>query len=88
MARQLAEAMDNVNFSPTLMANLIVNYESLYTQNQLMEMMKQIIKQQAVRFDSEWAGGRTNEALLLSSHLAEVIDAHDNPNEHIEWTLF
>ena len=77
IAVKLVDAMDNVNFSPTLLANLLVNYNSLHTQEQLMKMIIQIIKQQSVRFESEWAAGQTSEALLLSNHLADVISIHN-----------
>jgi hypothetical protein len=42
-----------------------------------MELMKEIIRYQAGNFEPYWAEGITSEALMLSSHLAEVIELHE-----------
>jgi hypothetical protein len=77
IAEALAEAVDNNWFNPVLCADLIVNHLPLYTQDRLVILMSEIIRQQATRFDVEWEHGYTSEGLMLSSHLAEVIEAHE-----------
>jgi hypothetical protein len=74
---QLQEVLDNHWFNPMICASIIVNHLPLYTQDRLMELMKEVIKQQAGNFQTAWAEGYTSEALLLSSHLAEVIEQHE-----------
>jgi hypothetical protein len=77
IAEQLQEVLDNHWFNPVIAASVIVNRFPLYTQDRLMELMKEIIKQQAGNFEPYWAEGITSEALMLASHLAEVIEMHE-----------
>ncbi len=77
IAEQLQAVLDNHWFDPTIAASVIVNRFPLYTQDRLMELMKEIIKQQAGNFEPYWAEGITSEALMLASHLAEVIEMHE-----------
>lgn len=77
IAEQLQSVLDNHWFNPTICASVIVNRFPLYTQDRLMELMKEIIRQQAGNFEPYWAEGITSEALMLASHLAEVIEMHE-----------
>ena len=77
IAEQLQAVLDNHWFNPQIAASVIVNRFPLYTQDRLMELMKEIIKQQAGNFEPYWAEGITSEALMLASHLAEVIEMHE-----------
>jgi hypothetical protein len=77
IAEQLAKVLDNHWFNPMICANIIVNNFPLYTQDRLMELIKEIIRYQAGNFEPYWAEGITSEALMLSSHLAEVIELHE-----------
>jgi len=77
IAEQLETVLTNHWFNPTVAASIIVNNFPLWTQDRLMELMKEIIKQQAGNFEPYWAEGITSEALMLSSHLAEVISLHE-----------
>ena len=72
----LTEALDNHWFNPSLTAQLIITHP-IYTQDKLMDLMKEIIKQQANRFTTEWEHDITSEGLMLASHLAEVIEMHE-----------
>lgn len=77
---KLAEFLDEVTsnhwFNPTLAAHLIVNYP-IYTQDRIVELMSEIIKAQAARFQGEWEHDQTSAGLMLSAHLAEVIEMHE-----------
>lgn len=77
VVEQLASALDNHWFNPAIFANVIVNNYTLYTQDKLTDLMSEIIKAQAVRFTDEWENGNTSAGLMLSSHLAEVIQMHE-----------
>ncbi len=77
IAEQLQAVLDNHWFNPVIAASVIVNRFPLYTQDRLMELMKEIIRQQAGNFEPYWAEGITSEALMLASHLAEVIEMHE-----------
>jgi hypothetical protein len=81
LAEKVYEAMNDRAFNPTLLGRLLVNGD-LYNQDRLMHMVVEIVRQQANILDIMWENGRTSEALLLSSHINEVIDLHvlsDNP---------
>jgi len=77
IAEQLATVLDNHWFNPSICASVIVNRFPLYTQDRLMQLMTEIIKEQASRFEAYWEEGFTSEAIMLASHLAEVIEAHE-----------
>ena len=83
-ADNLVANLEHYWFNPALFANIIVNNNPLYTQDRLMELVKWVIKYQAKRFNDEWEHGQTSEGLMMASHLAEVIDAHENPDKHID----
>jgi len=76
LVEQVVEAIGHTEFQPTIFANLIVNNYELSTQEQLMNLVVEIIRFQARQFPIEWEAGRTSDALLLSSHLSEVINLH------------
>lgn len=76
LAEQLTSALDNHWFNPSLAAQMIIKYP-IYTQDKLMELMKEIIKLQASRFQSEWEHDQTSAGLMLAGHLAEVIEMHE-----------
>lgn len=72
----LTEALDNHWFNPNLAAQLLIKHP-IYTQDKLMDLMKEIIKLQANRFDVEWEHNQTSAGLMLAGHLAEVIEMHE-----------
>ena len=78
LAEQIALVVENVWFNPHITASLLANNYSLYTQDKLIELISAIIKQQSIRFKSEWVEhNTTSEGLMLSSHLAEVLEIHN-----------
>lgn len=77
IAQQLESVLTNHWFNPVVAASIIVNNFPLWTQDRLMDLIKEIIKQQAGNFEPFWEEGITSEALMLSSHLAEVISLHE-----------
>jgi hypothetical protein len=76
LVEQLTKALDNHWFNPTLAAHLISNYP-IYTQDKLMELMSEIIKHQAFRYQKELEHNQTSAGLMLAGHLAEVIEMHE-----------
>lgn len=76
IVEQLTQALDNHWFNPNLAAQFIIKHP-IYTQEKLMELMKEIIKLQASRFGVEWEHGQTSAGLMLAAHLAEVIEMHE-----------
>lgn len=76
LVEQVVEAIGHTEFQPTIFANLIVNNYELSTQEQLMNLIVEIIRFQARQFPIEWEAGKTSDALMLSSHLSEVINLH------------
>lgn len=77
---KIAELLDEVTsnhwFNPVLAAHLIVQYP-IYTQDRIMELMSEIIKAQAVRYENELEHEQTSAGLMLAGHLAEVIQMHE-----------
>lgn len=63
-------------FNPGLVAQMIIQ-QPIYIQDRLMELMKEIIKLQASRYDREWFDDQTSAGLMLAAHLAEVIEMHE-----------
>ena len=76
LVEKLSTALDNHWFNPNLAAQLIITHP-IYTQERLMDLMKEIIKLQAGRFQVEWEHGQTSAGLMLAAHLAEVIEMHE-----------
>jgi hypothetical protein len=78
LAEQIGTALENVWFNPHIVASILVNNYSLYHQDKLVELMAEVIKKQSERFTHEWVEHEvTSEGLLLSSHLAEIVKAHN-----------
>lgn len=75
LVEQITKALDSYWFNPTLAGHLISNYP-IYTQDKLMELMSEIIKHQALRYQKELEHHQTSAGLMLAGHLAEVIDMH------------
>lgn len=76
LAEQIAEAVNHNWFEPTILANILVNDNNLYTQDKVMELIIAIVQQQSRKFDTEWVNEQTSAGLMLASHLAEVIETH------------
>ena len=76
LIEQLTSALDNHWFNPNLAAQMLIKHP-IYTQDRVMDLMKEIIKLQASRYDSEWEHDRTSAGLMLAAHLAEVIEMHE-----------
>jgi hypothetical protein len=73
---KITQALDNHWFNPSLAAQLIIAHP-IYTQDKIMDLMKEIIKLQASRYQREWEHDQTSAGLMLAAHLAEVIEMHE-----------
>lgn len=73
VAEKLAEGLNSHTFSPAVLANILTTYYPIYTQNRLMELVKWIIKYEALRMKTEWDKGQTSEGLLMADLLNEVL---------------
>lgn len=71
----IAEATDNHWFNPTLAAQLLIKYP-LYTQDRIMELMLEIIKLQALRFENEWEHDITSEGLVWAGRLNNTLEQY------------
>lgn len=80
----MEETLNDYWFNPALFADIITTDTHLYTQDQLMEMIKWIIKYADRRFQYEWEGGQTSKGLLLASALNERIDILENPEKYVK----
>lgn len=78
LAEHIAESLDNVWFNPAIAANLLVNQYPLYTQDRLIDLIGEIVRQQSERFEQEWEGGQTSGGLILADHLNQVYQMHAN----------
>jgi len=74
-AEKLTDYLNNANFSPAVMANVLTTEYTLYTQDRLMELVKYIIQYNSLRLKSEWDKGYTSEGLLLADALNDMIEA-------------
>lgn len=76
LVEQITNALDNHWFNPNLAAQMLIKHP-IYTQERLMDLMKEVIKLQASRYQVEWEHDQTSAGLMLASHLAEVIEMHE-----------
>lgn len=74
LAKQMAEALDNHWFNPSLFADILTTDYPIYTQNQVMEVIKYVVRFQAKRMRYEWENDTTSDNLLLADALAEIIN--------------
>lgn len=74
LANQMAAAVDNHYFNPAVVANIISTDMPLYTQGQIMELVKWIIKYESRRFQVEWEKGNTTEHLMLADALNDTLE--------------
>ena len=72
----MAEATDNHWFNPELVAQLLINYP-IYTQDKIMDLVKEIIKLQALRYEREWENEQTSEGLIWAARLNETIELYE-----------
>lgn len=77
VAETILEGTDNNWFNPTLVAHALVTNNPIYTQDKLMDLIVEIIKQQAARFRMEAAAGVTSNGLILANVLNEVIEEQE-----------
>lgn len=84
LAEAITNSIHDVRFDYNVLANLLVNNNSLYGQNEIMELVSAIIHQQNRRFFTEWEVGQTCEGLLMASHLSEVIQVHHDPDMAVD----
>ena len=74
-AEKLTDYLNNANFSPAVMANVLTTEHTLYTQDRLMELVRYIIQYNSLRLKSEWDKGHTSEGLLLADALNDMLEA-------------
>ena len=71
----LEQVTNNYWFNPVVAAHLIANL-SLYNQDKIVDLIAEVVKAQAIRFQNEIEHDRTTAGLMLAAHLAEVVEMH------------
>jgi hypothetical protein len=74
LAEKIVEQIDNHYFNLSLLANILVNNNPIYTKEKLMSLAVNIIKVANEDFYTEWGGGRTSENLLLANALNDTLN--------------
>lgn len=74
-ADKLVQALNNGTLSTAVMANYLVTAFPIYTQDRIMELIKYIIKYEAMRYELEWESGNTSEGLMLADSLVGMVNA-------------
>lgn len=77
LAKQVAEALDNHWFNPALFADIITTDYPVYTQNQLIELVKWVIRYEQRRMQYEWKRGVSSDQLLQADALAESLEGFE-----------
>ena len=72
----LEQVTNNYWFNPVVAAHLIANL-SLYNQDKIVDLIAEVVKAQAIRFQNEIEHDRTTAGLMLAAHLAEVVEMHE-----------
>lgn len=83
-AEKLTDYLNNANFSPAVMANVLTTEYTLYTQDRLMELIKYIIHYNSLRFNTEWQKGQTSEGLMLADALNAMLEAKYGLSESVQ----
>lgn len=73
IAEQLADVLNDYTVTPSVIANCLITYNSIYTQDRIMDLVKWIIKYEALRLRTEWDKGNTSEGLLLADYLNDAL---------------
>lgn len=71
----LEQVTNNYWFNPVVAAHLIANL-SLYNQDKIVDLIAEVVKAQAIRFQNEIEHDQTTAGLMLAAHLAEVVEMH------------
>jgi hypothetical protein len=75
VAEKLADGLNDVRFSPAVLANYLVTHYPIYTTERLMELVKYIIHYGSIEMRKEWEiNGRTSEGLLIADTLQDLLD--------------
>ena len=77
LVKQVTEALDKQSFNPALFADIITTDYTVYTQNQLIELVKWIIRFGQRRFEYEWDNGISSDNLMIVDALADVLKGID-----------
>ena len=83
IAEQLADVLNDHTVTPSVIANCLITYNSIYTQDRIMELVKWIIKYEALRLRTEWDKGNTSEGLLMADYLNDYLELKYGA-EHID----
>ena len=76
LAEALTTALSSHWFNPSLLAQYLID-EPYYTQDKLMDLMKEIIKVQALRHDRDWEHEQTSEGLIWAARLNETLEQYE-----------
>ena len=76
LADILEQVTNNYWFNPVVAAHLIANL-SIYNQDRIVELISEVVKAQAVRYQSVVEHNQTSAGLMLAAHLAEVVEMHE-----------
>jgi len=75
VAEKLADGLNDVTFSPAVLANYIITHYPIYTTERLMELVRYIIEYGAIEMKKEWeVNGRTSNGLLLADTLKDILE--------------
>jgi hypothetical protein len=75
VAEKLADGLNDVTFSPAVLANYIITHYPIYTTERLMELVRYIVEYGAIEMKKEWeVNGRTSEGLLLADALKDILE--------------
>ena len=73
-AEKLTDYLNNANFSPAVMANVLTTEHTLYTQDRLMELVRYIVHYNSLRFKQDWDTGYTSEGLVMADYLNDMLE--------------
>jgi len=75
VAEKLADGLNDVTFSPAVLANYIITHYPTYTTERLMELVRYIIEYGSIEMKKEWVvNGRTSNGLLLADALKDILE--------------
>lgn len=87
IAEKLTDALNDGTFCPAIMASYLTTNNPVYTLDRVMELVKHIIKYNAIKMRSEWDKGQTSEGLLMADLLNDALIAKYG-EEQIDPSIF
>ena len=74
LAEKITDEVNNHYFNISLLANLLINNNPIYTKEKIIQLAVNIIKTADSDFYTEWELGKTSESLMVANALTDTLN--------------